>query len=110
MAQFLQRRAEATRNGTFDVERDDLEFYQRFPAVAEYLCHSRWENGEKRETTTFMVFFEDGVFKCWIHDRALKQSAFVQGRTMQELVVSLEDSLAHDLCVWRADRPGGKKS
>lgn len=109
MAQFLQRRVDSDNGRVFDVERDDALFYSRLPAVAEFMCYDRWENGEKRETTTFMLFFEDGAFKVWVHDRAMKRSAFVSGRSFQDVWECVEAGLAKDCLVWRPDREGGRK-
>lgn len=109
MAQFLQRRSDAAKGAAFDVERDDLLFYQKAPAIAEWMCQNCWEDGTARETATFLIFFEDNAFKCWIHDRAAKRSAFVTGRSMQDLFEMVETGLKHDLLVWRRDRTVGKK-
>jgi hypothetical protein len=90
--------------------RSQGEYWDRLPAVLEFLSASRWPDGASRSTGTVMVFFEAGFWKCWVHDRDAAQGAFLSARTLPELMQEVEEAVATGKGDWRADRKGsGRK-
>lgn len=90
----------------------DKEFLKRFPAVAEYMTCSL-DEGKARRTTTFNLFFEEGVFKVFANDRETNYALCVTADTFAGLWEALEARLASDEPGWR-ERPayaaqGGRK-
>ena len=78
-----------------------------FPNVWEYLTGLAWEDGSARQTSTLLVFVEDGMCKMCINDRALGRKAWATGPTPEAAITSLESCLASGAVEWRLDKAGG---
>ena len=74
------------------------------PSVHEWLTEKSWSDGKKRETTTLMVVVEDGRWKCWVHDRDGKRSAWVTADAWEALWEVLERRLKAEDLEWRKDK------
>lgn len=74
------------------------------PNVHEWLTEKQWHDGKKRETTTLMVVVEDGRWKCWVHDRDSKRSAWVTADAWEALWEVLERKLRDNDLEWRKDK------
>lgn len=88
-------------------------FTTTFPTLAEYLSVTAWDDGSPRETSTLLVFVEEGVWKGCIHDRAAGRSAWLSGAAPVALLGRLEDALRDETVEWRRRKPdaggGGKR-
>lgn len=78
-----------------------------FPALAEYMTLTEYDDGAKRLTSTLLFFVEDGLLKACINDRDLRRTAFFSGSTFREVLQALEDALCSDTVEWRL--PKGKR-
>jgi hypothetical protein len=106
VADYVKRRS-AARDGQLRLDEfreDDLTL--RFPAVWEYMSLAQWEPGVARETTTFLLFCEQGWVKCCIHDRDEHRSAFVTAEGLAELLEKVNNHLKNEEVEWRDKVPG----
>jgi hypothetical protein len=74
------------------------------PTLLGYLSDGVWEGGEERELSTLTIFRQDGTWKAWLNDRANDRFCCVTGRTLEEIVTSMEENLAADRVEWRGSR------
>jgi hypothetical protein len=75
-----------------------------WPAAAEFLTMTRWEDGKRRETGTIMIVCEGGMWKAWLHDRDAHRSAWLSGSTAAEMMEAVEQALLSGCVGWRPDR------
>jgi hypothetical protein len=111
MADYLRKRSSSgaahASNGACTTDSMGLSF----PALVEELALGEWSPGEPRETSTLLVFVEDGLWKACLHDRDAGKSCFVSAVSMGELIARVEQGLREDDLEWRDKRsPRGRKS
>lgn len=89
---------------------DDPDFEQRYPAICEYVSTAQWEDGTPRETSTLLLFVEDGLWKCCLNDRAVGRSGWRAADTLQGVLDALEAVLREDCVEWRVakGKPQGR--
>jgi hypothetical protein len=73
--------------------------------VHEFMTLEQWPGGDKRRTGALSLFFEDGVFKCWVNDKDAQRSATLSAPTLGLLLLKVEEKLAEDTLEWRKARP-----
>lgn len=80
---------------------------KEYPALFEYLTLVVWEDGTARQTSTLLLFFEDGAWKACLNDRENARSAWASGGSPHQAIRALEDALGDDLVEWRRrkDKP-----
>jgi hypothetical protein len=78
------------------------------PTVLEYLSSTRWDDGSERQTSTVLVFCEEGRWKACLNDRAMDRTAFVSGNTPEGLLTNLEAALADGTVDWRRRGKSGR--
>lgn len=79
------------------------------PALREHLCDTQWADGSPRQTSTLLIFAEDGCWKCCLTDRASERSTWVSARTLGGLFQSLGERLQSDTAEWRRRPPQGPR-
>jgi len=79
----------------------DPAWSAQFPALASHLFDLAYEDGSSRQTSTLMILGESGVVKACINDREALRSAWVSGRTVDEVLAALEAGLQADSLDWR---------
>ena len=82
-----------------DLDESDLAL--KYPTLYGYLTDERWDTGEPRKTSTLLIFTEEGMLKACLNDRALSQSTFLAGDSLETLLVALETCLAKDSVLWK---------
>lgn len=87
---------------TRPTARDEV-LYGWLPTVHEWLTETQWDDGKPRRTTTLMVVVENGRWKCWVHDRDSKRSAWVSADAWEALWEILERGLQAEDLEWRKD-------
>lgn len=105
----IQRRKAAAAAAEDGIAAMTSDVVSLWPNLAEFLTRLSWEDGAKRKTGTVMVLAEQGVWKCWIHDRDGLRSGWVSAGSLYDLVNVLETALGEDSVTWRDDKPGGRK-
>lgn len=109
MAEFVRRR-KAAQNGASPAAAVGEDWFQeRYPAVFEYMVMNEWEPGQPRQTTTVLLFTEDGLAKACVHDRDEARVAFLSAGSFGELLDKLNLALREDDLDWRAKPPTPQK-
>jgi len=101
-AMAMMRRDEAEAPAVARSARDEV-LLGWLPNVHEWLTETQWHDGKPRKSTTLMVVVENGRWKCWVHDRDARRSAWVTADAWEALWVVLERSLKDDDLEWRKD-------
>jgi hypothetical protein len=84
----------------------DEEMSGTLPALHAYLTSLEGPDGEMRKPASLTVFFEDGMCKGVLNDRAEEQSLWASSDTLAGLLAAL-DGLLQGVCPpWR--KSGGK--
>jgi hypothetical protein len=81
-------------------------FAKDYPALWEYLSAVSWEDGTSRETSTVLLFTEDGRVKACLHDRAEARSLWSSGEGVEGALGALEHALETGQAEWRRSRSG----
>lgn len=81
------------------------------PGVREMLTETRYPDGSPRQTSTLLVFLEEGIVKCCLNDRDQAQTAWASGGSVADCLGALEAGLQRDSLQWRSSGPrkGGKR-
>lgn len=74
------------------------------PAVVEYLTAAAWPDGEVRETSTLLMFAEEGGLKLCLSDRAQGRTLWRSGESIESCVKALEEALKGGQADWRRSR------
>lgn len=83
-------------------------FAKEYPALFDYMSETKLPTGGKRETTTILLFVEQGFLKACINDRAYGCVSFVSGEELEALLRSVEERLATDTMEWRVSGSRGR--
>lgn len=83
----------------------DKETADTWPAWFEWMTTDAWEDGTARETSTLLVFVEDGLWKCCFNDREGSRRLWVSGSTLGGMLGALDASLRTGEGDWREMRP-----
>lgn len=91
----------------------DSQLAKSYPAVWEFLTLDRWDGGDPRVTGTLMLLCEDGLIKCWVHDRdGQGRSLWASGEALEDVLATVDNVLATGEGEWRIDRgkpPTGRR-
>lgn len=85
---------------------------QETPTLVEWLAASEWEDKTPRETSTLLLFVEDGRWKCCFTDRDAEKCVWITCDTLTGLLALLEGDLQDGSGEWREKKkwePGKKK-
>ena len=87
----------------------DPDFAEEYPTLYDYLTASCYDDDPKqpRQTSTLLVFTQDGCFKACLRDRSEGVCCWVAAPRFGELLGVLERELTDDTAVWRLDRASG---
>src|SRR5271166_763011 len=87
-------------------------FKQHFPLLWEYCTAESWSDGSPRVTASVLVFFEAGVFKCCLNDRASCRTGWSSGNTAEDALASIEGHLRANSMDWRKSKapPAGRRA
>lgn len=107
MSRFLPSKPSPDMEETGLTNFADCAIMSTRPALGEYLTQCKYGDGSRRQTSTLLLFVEDGLLKACLHDRDLQRSLFVSGEDLDALLDRLESSLTSGTAEWRAR--GGKR-
>lgn len=104
MAQFAKRVVPG--NGTVPaaIGGSPGVFEKNHPALAEYLTLGEWEPGVVRQTSSLLIFCDEGVVKAMLNDRDGARIAFVAAGGITEVLKAVERGLVGSTLDWRPDR------
>jgi len=72
------------------------------PSLTDMLQCARWDDQTARQTSTLLLFVEDGVLKCCLNDRHYQRSAFFTASTLADLIVKVELAITTGTVEWKA--------
>lgn len=102
MTSFLRRQAAAEPAGAPAGRADAGEWSQSFPALAEFLVATAWEDGSSRIPGTLTLFVDDSAWKLCLSDKAQSLVAFVSGSSPLQAFQSAEQGLVTGKLDWRS--------
>ena len=106
MSKYI-RRQQVVEDGSSPLEGVCVDsLMEKLPALVEYLSVQVYEDGERRETSTLTLFWEDGLFKGCLNDRDQLKSCFLSSASLMDLLVRFESGLELDELEWRKKRQG----
>lgn len=80
-----------------------------FPVTWEWLTSEQYDDGSARETSTLLIFVEDGCVKLCFNDRGGDRKLWATGRDALAALTALEGMLATGAGEWRAANGKGRK-
>lgn len=75
-----------------------------YPALWEWLTATSYDDGSPRQTSTLLIFVEDGQCKACLSDRDEDCSGWASGATLEGVMESLDARLTAGTLDWRAKR------
>lgn len=75
------------------------------PTLLDFLMLAAWPDGSRRLLGTVSIFYEDGLFKCWLNDKDGLRCCCVSGSSLDALFLAVDARLAADDLEWRKARP-----
>lgn len=103
MAKFLKNVKTAKK-----VEKDapyaasDKEFQKTHPAIVEFMTLRKDDAGSARQTSSLLIFCEDGQWKCCLCEREEELTLWASADTLAELLEALEAVLQSPAPQWRS--------
>jgi hypothetical protein len=104
---FVARRAAG--GGPGPVGAVDPGFSATYPALWEYLSLGVLPDGP-RQTSTLLVFLEDGMVKMCLHDRDAGVQLFRSADTFSGALEGLEEALESGRADWRPKKTQGRRA
>lgn len=80
-----------------------------FVELWAFLTASTYPDGRKRRTGRLSVSFESGLLGLLLTDDETGQYAFLNGRSLDDLLLEVESRLADGSLAWRPSRYNGRK-
>lgn len=80
-----------------------------YPSLMEYITGENWDDGSTRTTASLLLFYEAGLFKVCLNDRATERTGWATGATPELALSSLDRMLASDGMEWRKSKAGARR-
>lgn len=109
MSRYLGRKPTNRTSLPSDVDGEITGLLRPFPAIAEYLTATSLPDGKARETSTLLVFSEDGRWKCRLLDRDAGEAMWQAADTFQALLERLEEHLQDGTGEWMPQQKPGRR-
>lgn len=100
-------KASGCATGTMSEKETLSDWPTLWPTLVDYLTQEAWEDGSVRQTSTLLLFREEGCWKACLNDRAMERTAWCSGRSPEGLLQGLEDSLLTGSAEWRKKSVAG---
>lgn len=114
MASFLRRATDDADMVRLGDDARDLAFRGRYPALYEWLSSNAYPDGAARETSTLLIFVEQGGYKGCLNDRDQARGLWTASASFEGVLEALEGHLQGGTGEWRSSgprqgRPKGKR-
>lgn len=73
-----------------------------YPCLLEQLTVTLWDDGKKRERSSVTLVVTDGVLHGSLNEKSLGRSFWKSGRSVGDVLASLEKALADGSAEWRS--------
>lgn len=113
VAMAIAKRERAEPGASRAASAEDAALAKKHPHLHEYMTSTRYEDGAARQTSSVLIFVQDGLWKAMLKDRDANETLWATGDTMAAAVASLDAMLGSGKGEWRAERPregGGSAS
>lgn len=107
MSKYVSGKGSSGASSVYVPEESERPLAEHYEALVEYLTLSANAEGVARERATLMVVWEEGMWKLGLNDRECGRSCWMSGRTLFEVVESLEVALRSCNVSWRSSGSGG---
>jgi hypothetical protein len=101
---YLKREVEVDTRRRLEANVEAKKWAERHPALWEYLTSTKYPDGGARQTSTLLLFVEDGVWKACLKDRDTGRSLWIASGSPTEAMTDLELTLAAGDAEWRKDK------
>jgi len=106
---FLKKpSADSQGNRSLPSFSDDV-MKRNYPALYEYLTSTTYPDGSKRETSTILVFVDDGQLKVCLNDRETSLMLWSSGESFEESLLVMDELLRSDNPPWRESKSKKKR-
>lgn len=102
----LKRPTEAQEKSSAAHGLSDAQFVGKYPTILAYLTDDVWDDGKAREVSALSWSVKDGSWQLALNDKALKQSLYTAGPTMNEALKLMETCLSSGTGSWRSWKRG----
>jgi hypothetical protein len=103
MGEFIRRHTSP--KGVVLVREEPDAVADVYPALAEFLTLTRWEDQSPRDTGTMLICWGEGRWRAWLNDRDSQANSWLSGDTLADLLLSVESGLREGTLEWRGVRP-----
>jgi len=79
----------------------DKDFAKAHPALVEFMTLRKMDDGSPRQTSSLLIFCEDGVWKACLSERERELTLWAAGDTVAELLEAMEATLQSPAPQWR---------
>lgn len=83
---------------------DDNDTKSLFPTLWDYMTQDRWDDGTPRETSSLLIFAQDGMLKAMLRDRENGQCLWTAGVSVATVMFQLDTALNDPNADWKADK------
>lgn len=80
------------------------------PTLANYLGSDTWPDGEVRQRSSMVIFYEDGVYKMCLSERDTNMTLWAASKDLLGLFGAMEARLTEPVVDWRKQRQKGKRT
>jgi hypothetical protein len=101
---MLKKQADRKVAGAAADVKVDPRAKQQFPNLWDHLTQKRWDDGSARQTSSLLLFEQDGVFKAMLRDREAALCLWVAAQGFFAVFEALEAALCDPAAEWRVDR------
>jgi len=101
---MLSRKMDRKVQGLGATPVDPCELALQVPTLYDYLGQTAWPDGTVRQTSSLLLFQQDGMFKGMLKDTECGLCLWIAGKSLTGLLASLEAALNDPNAEWRVDR------
>lgn len=82
----------------------DVRAAKEYPLLWDHLSQRKWDDGSPRQTSSVMLFEQDGVLKAMLRDKDAGLCLWVASKSLYGVLGALEAALSDPEAEWRVDR------
>jgi hypothetical protein len=82
----------------------DIRAAKEYPLLWDHLSQRKWDDGSPRQTSSMMLFEQDGVLKAMLRDKDAGLCLWVASKSLYGVLGALEAALGDPEAEWRVDR------
>lgn len=99
--EMLKRPRPGERVGPIEDPFNDADFKARYPCLADHLTSSQYDDRSPRQTSTILVFCDNGVLRICVNDRDNNRSVFFTSETVEGAFLAAENAISTNTADWK---------